>query len=263
MRSAARAENLRGLPAEVVEVNYADAQSLEDALKGARGVAHLAGALVPRSGDSLAESNLAITRNVVEASLARGVERFVYLSFPGADPDSSNEYLRTKGQAEALVRQNFTRGAVFRVPMILGADTPAVRQMHRLTSAALTPLVAGGRVRIQPVYVGDVVRAIEWALLHTEEPLRVMHLLGPDTLPYADLLRRAGRRLGRQPRIVPIPRGLGRLVSTIIGKVAPSSPMGRTVYDVVFYEHLYEDDGPPIPRTGVDEALDLSLPPQA
>ena len=28
----------------------------------------------------------------------------VFLSYPGAAPDSSNEYLRTKGEAEALLR---------------------------------------------------------------------------------------------------------------------------------------------------------------
>ena len=109
--------------------------------------------------------------------------------------------------------------------MILGPDTPAMNQIIRLLRSSFVPLVAGGAVRIQPIFLGDVIGAIEWAILHPEAPLARMNLAGPETLYYRELLMRAGLRLGRRPRILPIPRGPARLASGIIGRLSPSSPM--------------------------------------
>ena len=264
VRDPGRSEHLRDLPAELMEVDYDDTKSLERAVAGADCVAHLAGSLVPRAGDSLLGANLLTTKNVTEASRAQGVKSFVFLSFPGADARSENEYLRTKGQAEDVIAENFASGAIFRVPMILGLDCPAMNQIKRLLGSSVIPLVAGGAVRIQPIYLGDVISAIEWAILHPEAPLARVNLVGPETLFYRELLVRAGQKLGRRPRILTIPRGLGRAASGIIGRFSPSSPMSPTVFDVIFYEHLCSDEeagsGAPIARTSVDEILDLSLP---
>ena len=266
MRDPGRSANLRGLPAELIQVDYDDAESLSRAVEGADCVAHLAGSLIPRAGDSLLGANLLTTKNVAEVSRAQGVKSFVYLSFPGADARSDNEYLRTKGRAEDVIAENFASGAIFRVPMILGPDTPAMNQIKRLLNSSVVPLVAGGSVRIQPIYLGDVISAIEWAILHPEAPLARVNLVGPETLEYRELLMRAGSRLGKQPRILTIPRGLGRAVSNIISRLSTSSPMSRTVFDIIFYEHLCSDEEAgsisSIPRTGVDEILELSLPHQ-
>lgn len=264
VRDLGRSADLRDLPAELIQVDYDDAESLERAVSGADCVAHLAGSLVPRAGDSLLEANLLTTKNVAEAGKSCGVKSFVYLSFPGADSRSHNEYIRTKGLAEDVIAENFESGAIFRVPMILGAGTPAMNQLKRLLRSPAIPLVAGGAVRIQPIYLGDVIGAVEWAILNPEAPLGRVNLVGPETLLYRELLMRAGLRLGRRPRILPIPRGPARAASGIIGRLSPSSPMSRTVFDVIFYEHLCNDEeagsGAPIARTGVDEILDLSLP---
>lgn len=266
VRDLGRSANLSDLPAELMEVDYDDAESLERTLEGADCVVHLAGSLVPRAGDSLLQANLLTTKNVAEASKSGGVKSFVFLSFPGADAHSDNEYLKTKGQAEDVIAENFASGAIFRVPMILGPDTPAMNQLKRLLRSSMIPLVAGGAVRIQPIYLGDVIGAIEWTILHPEPPLARVNLVGPETLLYRELLMRAGLRLGRRPRILPIPRGPARAASGVIGRFSPSSPMSRIVFDVIFYEHLCNDEeagsGAPIPRTGVDEILDLSLPRQ-
>ena len=246
-------------------VDYDDPESLRRALDGVDCVAHLAGSLVPRAGDSLRKANLLTTKNIAGASQSGGVGSFVFLSFPGADPRADNEYLRTKGQAEEVIAENFGSGAIFRVPMILGPDTPAINQIKRLLRAPVTPLVAGGAVRIQPIYLGDVLSAVEWAILHPEAPLVRMNLVGPHSLPYRELLMRAGQRRGKRPRILPIPRPLGRAAASVISRFSPASPMGRTVFDIIFHEHLCHDAEPestiPIPRTGVDEALDRSLLP--
>ncbi|MBI3128385.1 MAG: NAD(P)H-binding protein [Candidatus Tectomicrobia bacterium] len=268
VRSLERSHGLRPLDAEVIEVRYGDPASVRACIEGADAVVHLAGALLPRPPESLIEANTDSTRAVAEAARAAGAKHFVYLSFPGADPASRNGYLRSKGFAEEILRQKPFSGAIFRVPMILGPGCPSMRKLRQLAGAPLTPLVSGGSVRLQPIALADVLGAIEWALsLPPDEPLKVLDLVGPETISYADLLRRVGQRVGKRPRIFPIPRAAGWLTAALMGLLAPSLGWNRSVFDILFKEHLGDASLAravvPFPLTPVNETLDQALSPGA
>ena len=264
MRSLGRSLDLRPLAAEIIEVRYEDPASVRRGVEGADAVVHLSGALIPRPPETLIQANTDTTRAVADAAAEAGVKHFVYLSFPGADPASRNGYLRSKALAEAILRQKPFAGAILRVPMILGPGCPAVRKLRRLASAPLTPLVGGGAVRLQPIALADVLAGIAWALsLPAGQPLQVLDLVGPETLSYAELLRRVGQRLGRSPRFFPIPWVAGWLSAALTGLVAPSLGWNHSVFDTVFREHL-ADTMParaslPFPFTPVNETLDQSF----
>src|SRR5215475_8208970 len=164
VRSPAGARSLHTLGAEVSIVDYRQPEALRGAIAGADVAVHLAGALLPRRGETLLQANVETTRALVEAAASAGVKTFVYLSFPGADPASPNQYLRAKGMAEAIIQQASFAGAIFRVPMILGPDSPAAVQLRRMARVPLLPLVSGGAARLQPIAQADVLAAIAWAV---------------------------------------------------------------------------------------------------
>jgi uncharacterized protein YbjT (DUF2867 family) len=238
VRSPAGARSLHALGAEVSVVDYRQPEALRGAVAGADVAVHLAGALLPRRGETLLQANVKTTRALVEAATSAGVKTFVYLSFPGADPASPNWYLRSKGMAESIIQQARLAGAIFRVPMILGPDSPAAVQLRRMASAPFQPLVRGGAVRIQPIAQADVLAAIAWAIAVAPRPLRVLHLVGPETLTYAELLHRVCHRLGKQPRVLYIPKAAAWLSACLVGAFVPSLGWNRSVYDILFHEHL-------------------------
>ena len=238
VRSLARAQSLHALGAEIVVVDYHRTETLRDAVAGATVVVHLAGALLPRRGESLVQANVDATRALVEASTSAGIKTCVYLSFPGADPASKNQYLRSKGMAEVLIQQAGFAGAILRVPMILGPASAAVAQLRQIARAPLLPLVGGGAVRLQPIAEADVLAAIAWAIAVAPRPVRVLHLVGPETLTYAELLRRVGDRLGTRPRVLPIPKAAARLSAYLAGALVPSLGWNCSVFDILFNEHL-------------------------
>ncbi len=226
-------------------------------------VVHLAGALLPRHGETLVQANVDATRALVEAAASAGVKTCVYLSFPGADPISKNQYLRTKGMAEAAIQQAGFAGAILRVPMILGRGSPAVLQLRRMARTPLLPLVGGGAVRLQPIAELDVLAAIAWAISVTPRPLHVLNLVGPETVTYAELLRRVGDRLGTRPRVLPIPKAAAWLSANLAEALVPSLGWNRSVVDILFNEHLADPAEAranlPFALTPVDAALDQAL----
>lgn len=262
VRGERQAEALEGLPAEVRLVDYRDSRTLAEALRGAAGLVHLAGALQPRRGEGLHDANAGTTRSVVSAASTAGVWRFVYLSAPGAELGSPNAYLHSKALAESSIRRAGFEAVVFRVPMVLGADTPSVRTLVHLAGRRVVPLVRGGRVRVQPVAAADVVAAMEWALAVESPPVRTLDLVGPDTLTYAELLRRAAARLGRRPLVLGLPGRLAEATAAVAGRFG--SGWNRTLFDTLFNEHLGDPAEVrgllPFALTRVDDLLDALLP---
>jgi uncharacterized protein YbjT (DUF2867 family) len=238
VRSPAGARSLQAFGAEVIVVDYHQPEALRGAVAGAEVAVHLAGALLPRRGETLQQANLGTTRALVEAAIASGVKTWVYLSFPDADPASSNHYLRTKGMAEAVIQQAGFAGAIFRVPMILGPDSPSMVQLRQIASAPLLPLVSGGAVRIQPIAEADVLAAITWAIAAAPRPLRVLNLVGPETLTYAELLHRVCARLGKRPRVLRVPTVAAQLSASLAGTFLPWLGWNPSVFDILFHEHL-------------------------
>jgi uncharacterized protein YbjT (DUF2867 family) len=107
-----------------------------------------------------------------------------------------------------------------------------------MASAPLQPLVHGGAIRIQPIAQADVLAAIAWAIAVAPRPLRVLNLVGPETLTYAELLHRACHQLGKRPRVLGIPRAAAWLSACLVGALVPSLGWNRSVYDILFHEHL-------------------------
>ena len=219
---------------------------------------HLAGALQPRRGERLHDANAGTTRSVVSAAKAAGVRRFVYLSAPGAELASPNEYLRSKALAESAIRRAGLEAVVYRVPMVLGAETPSTRTLLDLAGRRVVPLVRGGRVRIQPVALTDVIGAIQWALEVESPPAHTLDLVGPDTMTYAELLSRTAARIGRRPLILGVPGWLAEGAAVIAGRLG--SGWSWTLFDTLFNEHLGDATETrellPFPLTPVDDVLD-------
>ncbi len=238
VRSVARAEALRPLAAELIEIDYSNPLSLREAVEGAEAIVHFAGGLKTRPGESLWESNCGTTLALLEAVKGIHLRCFVFLSHPGSDLDARNGFLQSKGIAEKRILDAALPGAIFRVPMILGQGNESLERILLKVRAPIAPLVGGGSVRVQSVSQSDVIAAIEWVLSAPPMPMQTMGLSGPDTVTYADLIGRVARRLGKQPKLFPVPKLLARLAGWATEAVSPATGSDRAALDTIFTEHI-------------------------
>jgi uncharacterized protein YbjT (DUF2867 family) len=90
-----------------------------------------------------------------------------------------------------------------------------------------------------------------------------MNLVGPETLTYAELLRRVGDRLGTRRRVLPIPKAAAWLSAYLAGALVPSLGWNASVCDILFNEHLADPAevraALPLTLTSVHAALDRAL----
>jgi nucleoside-diphosphate-sugar epimerase len=163
------------------------------AIRQARIVVHLAGTLNP-PGHDYERANLEPAQRVASSVVPGRTGRVIFLSYVGASEESANRYLATKARAEHLLQATRVPVTVFRCTHIIGspqfpgptAASFLANRRNRVT------VLGGGRQRVAPVYVCDVVAAIEAAMASERDG--TFNLQGPDEMTFDDLVRVLNRR---------------------------------------------------------------------
>jgi nucleoside-diphosphate-sugar epimerase len=160
-----------------------------DAIENATTIVHLAGNLNPPDHD-YERANILPTQRVARAVRPARTRCLVFLSYVGASEQSANRYLATKAHAERLLQETGVPVTVFRCTHIIGASSrPGPTAASLLATGKKSVTVLGtGKQRVAPVYLGDVVAAIEAAI----SPVRAgtFDLQGPDEMSLDELVRR-------------------------------------------------------------------------
>lgn len=214
VRSERAAGELPPLPqgrGRVARIAYDSPDTIVAALEGAHALIHLPGVLIERPGSTYPLANVETTRVALEAARTCKVAKLVLVSAVGADRSSKNRYLRTKGEAEEIVRRSGLCYTILRAPLVLGWGTEGARATLRRAARSSTRLLGGGRHLQQPLDVDDLAHAALRAAIHPEVAReRTLDLAGPERLADRELLERAASLLGHSLRIRSIPVALVR-----------------------------------------------------
>lgn len=236
------------LPAGVATVrgDVTDRDSLEPAVAGMDAVVHLV-ALSPlfktRGGaDRHEEVTVGGTRNVVRAAEAADVDRLVYLSALGVDPESDVGFLRSKGRAEEIVRTADLDWVILRPSIIFGEGDEFTDFIAMLTTPYVTALPGGGRtMTFEPIWIEDLLPLLAAAVEDEDRVGETYEIGGPERLSLADVTRILYRSRGQSVSIIPIPVSISRLGLGLAG-VVPFSPLGWEQAKSLRYENVTEEN---------------------
>lgn len=141
---------------------------------------------------------------------APAAERFVLLGstrkFTRWPDDHGNGVLA----GEAALLASGRPGVMLHPTMIYGAagEDNVQRLAALLRRLSVLPLPSGGRFLVQPIYQGDVTRAILAALERKWAGPEALVIAGPAAMTYADFVRSVASAAGlRRPMIVAFPAG--------------------------------------------------------
>jgi uncharacterized protein YbjT (DUF2867 family) len=200
-------------------IAYDDPESLAAAFAGVECVIHLPGVLIERKGSTYELANVQTTRQVVDAARSSGVAKTVLVSAVGSDQGSRNRFYRSKGEAEAILRDSGLAYTILRAPLVLGPGTEGTRTLARYAGQSTARLLGGGRNLQQPLDVADLARACLRATQLEVARDQLLDLVGPEALPDREIVERAARALGRQVRVGSIPIGPVKWLAKLRGLV--------------------------------------------
>ncbi|OWZ58737.1 NADH dehydrogenase [Cryptococcus neoformans var. grubii Br795] len=213
-------------PASVDITSSSSVQELRKAFEGASAVVSLAGLLVgsDKQMKALQEDG---ARRVGEAASEEGVGRVVDISAIGANPQGVTAYWRTKAKGEDAIREYHPTATVIRPSLLFGPGDSFFSRFATLAKyLPFLPVFGGGITRFQPVYVGDVARAVE--ICCRDDPIvvsqvagRIIEAGGPDIFTYREMMELVLRYTNLEGRraIISLPYWLGSVQGFFLEKL--------------------------------------------
>ena len=200
-----------------IQANVRNRDSVLAAVKGAAVVINLSAVGIEKGRQRFQAVNVLGARNVAEAAKAAGAGTLIHMSVLGADTHSPSLFARSRAMGEAEVRSVFPGAIIFRPSVIFGVGDDFFNTIGALSRLLPVMPLFGAKTRFQPVYVGDVAEAIAEAAKGNAAAGTTYELGGPEILSNRELTERVLRETGRRRPILPLPLGVGTLLSIPMG----------------------------------------------
>jgi NADH dehydrogenase len=199
---------LRAAGVHVAVGELDDLGKMESAMEQVHTVVHLPVEPDPPRGRTLAWVVEELTDIAVRAAFSADVVRFLAVSFVG---DPSSDFIMSRVRADEIVAGSRMQQAVLRCAPILGPTTALGRMLRAAAGARLPVSLAPGTQRLNPVWAGDVARALLLLDDRDADVSGTYELGGPDAVTFDDLVERvAKRRVVHRRNLPDVPRDLAR-----------------------------------------------------
>ena len=228
LRALTRREQPETPGVEWVRGDLHDRGALAELVAGTEAVIHVAGVVNTPDPMGFHLGNVEGTKQLIDAALAQGASRFVFVSSLAAREPHLSRYGESKQHAEELVAASGLDWTIVRPPAIYGPRDREIFEMFRAARWGLLPMPAG---RASVIHVGDLTRLL-FALLPGGPAVR-HRIFEPDDgraggWSHAELARAIGAAVGRKVFVPQLSKrlltGAARLDRLVRGDKARLTP---------------------------------------
>lgn len=189
---------------EPVPCNIRDETSVRAAMADADAVINCVGILVNEGKNRFDAVQNEGAERVARIAAESGIKNFVQISAIGADADSPSQYAVTKAEGEAAVLRHQPDAVILRPSVIFGPDHGVYGRFASLSGLGPVMFIAGGKTRMQPVYVEDVAQAAVLAVTGRAAP-GVYELGGPDVMTVREMVDQTLEKTQRRRLVINLP----------------------------------------------------------
>jgi uncharacterized protein YbjT (DUF2867 family) len=189
--------------------------------------------------------------NVAEAAAAAGVKALVHVSAIGADPESAAVYGRSKGDGETAVRVAFPSATILRPSIVFGREDQFVNRFANLIRMMPVVPIIKGDAKFQPVYVGDVSKAVVAALADPgAHGGKTYELGGPEVISMGGLNRWIAKATGRKRAFIDLPDFVAGTMASATGWL-PGAPMTKDQWLMLQSDNIVAADAKGLSAFGI------------
>jgi uncharacterized protein YbjT (DUF2867 family) len=243
VRNIKRAASI--LPAGTLEFVQGDTTSpasLETAVQGVDTIVHAAFITADHkqsAGNHYQETNVQGTANLVEAAKKAGVKRILVISGLGTKPDKPGSYMQGRYLAEKMVKESGLDWTIIQPSVLFGKDAPFIKGLTDLIrTAPVVPLIGGGKVMFQPIYVEDVVTVIIKVLQEPERTKNKTYTIGgPAYYSFTQVIDALLQAMHKKRIKVPTPTPLVGIGAAVMEAVLPKPPLTKAAMTLFTFDN--------------------------
>jgi len=234
------------LPADGVELAQGDttrAATLTAALQGVDTVIHAAFMTADRKqsgGNRYYETNVTGTANLIEAARTAGVARIIEISGLGTHPDKPGTYMQGRYEAERKVKESGLEWTIIQPSVLFGKGAPFIKGLTDLIrTSPVVPLIGGGKIQFQPIFVEDVATVILKVL---QEPERTNHktytIGGPEYYTFTQIINALLHTMHKRRIKVPAPTPLVGIGAAVMEAVLSRPPLTKAAMALFTFDNI-------------------------
>ncbi|WP_448954246.1 complex I NDUFA9 subunit family protein [Labrys neptuniae] len=232
-----------------VQANLRYPASIAAAVEGAEAVVNLVGVMHERGANGFEAVQAFGPGAIGRAAKAAGVERFVHVSALGMHAGSGSLYAKTKLKGEEAARTAFEDAIIVRPSVMFGPDDDLFNRFGALARLSpVLPLVGGGEVKFQPVFVGDVAEVLARGAEGGLKPGANYELGGQEVQTLRQIFDYVLKTTNRRRLLVPMPYAVANVQATVfelartlsLGLFTP--PLTRDQVTLLRYDNIVSDE---------------------
>jgi uncharacterized protein YbjT (DUF2867 family) len=243
VRNISRAANI--LPAGKIEFVKGDTTSpatLETAVQGIDTIVHTAFITADHkqsAGNQYEATNVQGTANLIKAAKKAGVKRIIVLSGLGTRPDQPGSYMQGRYLAEQMVKESGLDWTIIQPSVLFGKNAPFIKGLTDLIrTSPVVPLIGGGKVMFQPIYVEDVVTVILNVLHEPERAKDKTYTIGgPAYYSFTQIIDALLHAMHKRRIKAPAPTPLVGVGAAVMEAVLPKPPLTKAAMTLFTFDN--------------------------
>ena len=185
-------------------------------------------------------------RTIATAAAEGGANRMVQVSAIGADPESASRYGRSKGEGELAVLDAFPTASIARPSIVFGREDDFINRFATIIGLSPIVPVVAPVARFQPVFAGDVGRAVAALALTDGHQGQIYELGGPEVLTMRQLFEWIARQIGRRRTFFDVPDAVTSLMAAV-----PGTPITTDQWRMLQVPNVVAEGAPGLAALGI------------
>lgn len=131
-------------------------------------------------------------KNIIEVCKKKNVRKLIHMSALGANKNSDNEYLKTKGIAEELIGNSKLDYIIFKPSLIYDKENEFIQTLQKLAWTRSFPKIPA---KMQPIFRQDIAKLFHLAAKGIIKEKKV-DVGGPDKMSLFEIAQKLYKKLG-------------------------------------------------------------------
>ena len=239
VRDRSKAPALQGV--EVVAADLTRPESLPAAVSGVNMIIHAAAITADRKEPyrgAYEQINRVGTANLVASAKAAGVGRLVVMSGLGTKPAPAGTYMATRWGLEQAVRESGIPFVILQPSVLFGDRAEFIAALARLIRVSpVVPLIGGGNVRFQPLWIEDLVTCLINAIDADLLTGKAIPLGGSEYATFKEVIQTICQAMSVRRLMVPLPLTIARMQAFVMTALLPHPPLTPSALELFGFDN--------------------------
>ncbi|AIL65503.1 hypothetical protein NOVO_05680 [Rickettsiales bacterium Ac37b] len=221
------------MPADVCNSSH-----LNKAIRGASIVINLLGTFSEKDFDNLHRE---IPENIAKICKEENVEQLIHISALASNKSQiSSKYAQSKFAGEKAVIAAFNKASIIRPSVVFGHEDKFFNKFAKLIKYMFCiPMVGGGKTKFQPVYVGDLAKAIGKIATDPKLQGKIYAAVGPEVITFQSMIEFILKTVNKKRILFPVPFWIASIMAKIV-EILPCPIITSDQVELLKYDNIFD-----------------------